>query len=86
MTGFFIFLALILVYYLTGTHQKVLSYFGLSQRDDKLMWIGVFLPGFITAVCQLVVALVTLNSAAILGPLIWGLLYGALIYMNYKSL
>ena len=81
-----IFIVLILIYFLGGFHQKVLNHFGLTERDDKLIFIGFFIPGFISSLFMTVAFLIAGNFGALLMPVLHLLICGVFIYLNYQRL
>lgn len=77
-------LGLILVYFFSGAHSKVLAHFGLSERDDKLMFMGYCLFGSVMFIGTTILALVT--GAAFTMPLIISLIFVVGVVLNYKRL
>lgn len=79
-----IFLVLILVYFFSGAHQKVLNHFGLTSRDSKVMFLGVFAFGFVMAIFGLISALVAGTSVSVY--LFNIAINGIFTYLNYRDL
>ena len=77
-------LGLFLLYFLSGTHTKVLNHFGLTSRDDKLMWIGAFIPGVFTSAFALFGAISA--GTSFLLPIVLLVFHCGFIYFNYKGL
>ena len=77
-------LVLLAVYFLSGTHDKVLTKFGLSQRDNILMNMGLFIAGIVRNSCTLVESgfIGQLNIAALITVLVLCLF----LNLNYKRL
>jgi hypothetical protein len=80
----FIPLILILLYFFTGTHQKVLDYLGLSRRDDTLLFIGYFIYAGFRALGVLITAIG--SGVGIAGAIIVLGLYLFVIYYLYQKL
>ena len=80
----FIPLILILLYFFTGTHQKVLDYLGLSSRDDTLLFIGYFIYAGFRALGVLITAIG--SGVGIAGAIIVLGLYLFVIYYLYQKL
>jgi hypothetical protein len=79
-----LFLGLILLYFFSGLHSRVLAHFGLTRRDDRLIWIGFFIPGVLSGIVALYGAAVA--GTGFLTPVIILLIHCGFIYLNYKSL
>lgn len=75
---------LLIVYFLSGAHQKVLTKFGLSERDNTLINMGLFLAAAIRSVFTLVeslsIGILDLGSLLNIG-LMW-----IFVVMNYRRL
>lgn len=80
-------LILFVLYFITGTHRKFMNHLGLTERDDKLMFIGFLIPSIISSTAGLISALITgAGLAAILVNLAFGGLAALFIYLNYRQL
>ena len=75
-----IVIVLFLAYFLTGTHRKVLAHFGLTDRDDNLMWMGFWIASIINGIVSLCVGVI--NPMSIL----WLGLAGVFVWMHYRRL
>lgn len=75
---------LFIVYFLSGAHEKVLRKFGLSERDNTLINIGLFLAAairsFFTLVESLSVGVLDLGSLVNIG-IMW-----LFVVLNYRRL
>ncbi len=49
-----VLLLILAVYVLSGTHEKVLNKFGLSQRDNTLINMGLFIAGALRSLFSLI--------------------------------
>lgn len=82
-----IMLILFVLYFVTGTHRKFMNHLGLTERDDKLMFIGFLVPSVISSVAGLISSIIAgAGLAAILVNLAFGGLAAAFIYFNYRQL
>ncbi len=79
-----VFFVLIMVYFLSGTHQKVLTHFGLTDRDDHLLWIGFLVSGLFSSSVGFIAGLFVGQFLWI--SLIFIALYVFLINMQYGRL
>ena len=79
-----VLLALLVLYFFSGTHEKVLDRLGLSQRDNTLMMIGLFSASVIRCIFSVIEAL----SVGMLdiGSIITGAIMCVFITLNYKRL
>jgi hypothetical protein len=79
-----VLLLLLAVYFLSGAHDKVLTKFGLSQRDNILMNMGLFIAGIVRNTFTLIESgfIGQLNIAALVSALVLCLF----LNLNYKRL
>lgn len=79
----FAIIVLVVVYFMFG-HKRVLSHFGLTERDNKLMWIGLLVPNLLILTIQFVLGAIT--GQFLLMPLVFMILMAICIYCDYSSL
>jgi hypothetical protein len=79
-----VFTVLMIAYMLSSLHSNLMYKLGLSERDEKLMVIGLLLAGVFRSVITLVEIL--LIGSISFGLLLNILLLGFLIRMNYQRL
>jgi hypothetical protein len=79
-----VLLALLVLYFFSGTHDKVLERFGLSQRDNTLIMIGLFFASVIRCAFSFVEALSV--GVLDLGSLITAMIMLFFITLNYRRL
>jgi hypothetical protein len=80
MNGHLIVLILMLVYFLSPLHQKVMSHFGLTRRDMNLMWMGFMFPGIFSCLAALLSGVLSIEIFIMLA------IYCAFVWWNYRSL
>ena len=79
-----LFIVLLLIYFFSGAHQKVLGHFGLSKRDNSLMFLGIFTFGVIVGTIGCISALIA--GTSIVGHLLSLVINGLFMYLNYREL
>jgi hypothetical protein len=67
--GLLIFFVLFFIYF-SFFHDKALEHFGLTERDNSLMWMGCYIFVAVTLVAEIVAALIAGQAAATLFPLV----------------
>lgn len=70
--------------YAIFVHRKLMNHLGLTQRDEKLMFMGFFINSLFGSVVALVAALA--SGASPVGALLFGAFNALIIYFNYRSL
>ncbi len=78
-----IFLVLFIGYFIF-LHKKVLAHFGLTERDNNLMWIGCLVPSAITNLFIFGVGCFT--GQFLMTSLFFGALAAYFVYRSYAML
>lgn len=78
-----VILAVLFAYFMF-VHRRVLNYFGLTERDNNLMWIGWLVPNFLIMAIQF--ALGIISGQFLVVPFALLVLVGFLIYNSYSKL
>ena len=74
----------VLVMYFLFAHKHVLNHFGLTERDNNLMWIGWLVPNLLIMTISFIVG--AINGVFSLMPLFFIVLIAFLIYHSYSKL
>lgn len=75
--------SLVFVYFLFG-HKHVLNHFGLTNRDNKLMWIGCLVPTLLSTIIQFIAGLIIGHFLWV--PLVLIVVLSFVIYYYFSTL
>ncbi len=78
-----LFLAAVIAYFIFA-HKHVLNHFGLTDRDNNLMWIGLLIPGVFTNGITFILG--AFSSQMLFVPLAFCLLSAFFVYSSYQRL